>query len=108
MLMLSLRHDHLYKQLNKNIIRSTEFRHARSKVQGVPVILCTLSMLSNSLIHIFTNANPIATVVVDEASQITLGNYVRPLQKFPSITKMCMIGDDKQCMSIRSVPAFPV
>lgn len=57
-------------------------------------------MLSNPLMHIFTGLNPIKTMVVDEASQITLGNYVSPLQNFPSIHKLCMIGDDKQCESI--------
>lgn len=54
-------------------------------------------MLAHPHLHIFTSVNPIKIVVVDEASQITLGSYVAPLQNFPSIYKLCMIGDDKQC-----------
>ncbi|KAI0833475.1 P-loop containing nucleoside triphosphate hydrolase protein [Trametes gibbosa] len=89
-------HDHIYSNVNKNLIVSHEFKRAHNKIKGVPVFLCTLSMLSSSLLHIFTSVNPINTLVVDEASQITLGNYVAPLKNFPSIHKMCMIGDDKQ------------
>ncbi|TFK87476.1 hypothetical protein K466DRAFT_490831 [Polyporus arcularius HHB13444] len=91
-------HAHIYKDLTKNIITSKEFRPKllRDKIEGVPVTLCTLSMLSNMKIHLFTKANPIKTLVVDEASQITLGSYLAPLQNFPTIHKMCMIGDDKQ------------
>ena len=91
------RHDHIYSPLIKNVIQSTEFKGAHSRIQGVPVILCTLSMLAHPRIHIFTSANPITTLVIDEASQISLGSYVAPLQRFPSIHKICMIGDDKQC-----------
>ena len=93
------RHEHIYGHLHRNMITSHEFKRARSRIQGVPVILCTLSMLSHPKLNIFTTANPIHTLVIDEASQITLGQYVAPLQKFPSIHKMCMIGDDKQCKS---------
>lgn len=75
------------------------------------MFLCTLSMLSNPTLHIFTSVNPIKTLVVDEASQITLGSYVVPLTSFPTISKMCMIGDDKQCrlslaFSLHSVLIF--
>lgn len=92
------RHEHIYaREINTNIIKSTEFRHARRHIEGIPVILCTLSILSHPKLHVFTAANPIKTVVVDEASQITLGQYVAPLQRFPTIHKICMIGDDKQC-----------
>ncbi|KAI0671739.1 P-loop containing nucleoside triphosphate hydrolase protein [Trametes maxima] len=89
-------HEHIYGQVIRNVITSAEFRHAPQKVQGVPVILCTLSMLSHPRISIFTRANPIKTMVVDEASQITLGNYIHPLNTFTTINKLCMIGDDKQ------------
>ncbi|KAI0359866.1 P-loop containing nucleoside triphosphate hydrolase protein [Trametes cingulata] len=95
-------HEHIYQQITRNIITSGEFRRAHDKIRGVPVILCTLSMLSHPRIHIFTQANPIKIMVVDEASQITLGNYISPLQTYPSIHKLCMIGDDKQC----SVPPY--
>ncbi|KAH9945186.1 P-loop containing nucleoside triphosphate hydrolase protein [Epithele typhae] len=90
-------HDHLYKQIQKNVISSIEFKQARSRIQGVPVMLCTLSMLSNKLLHIFTNVNPVKALVIDEASQITLGSYVFPFNRFATtIHKIAMIGDDKQ------------
>ncbi|KAH9850369.1 P-loop containing nucleoside triphosphate hydrolase protein [Lenzites betulinus] len=89
-------HDHIYSKVNKNLIISKDFKRAHRQIQGVKVFLCTLSMLSNPTLHIFTSVNPIKTLVVDEASQITLGSYVVPLTSFPTISKMCMIGDDKQ------------
>ncbi|KAI0649113.1 P-loop containing nucleoside triphosphate hydrolase protein [Trametes meyenii] len=89
-------HEHIYGQVIRNVITSAEFRSAAPRVKGVPVILCTLSMLSHPRISMFTCANPIKTMVIDEASQITLGNYISPLKRFSTINKLCMIGDDKQ------------
>ena len=57
-------------------------------------------MLAHPLIYKFTKPNPVKIMVVDEASQITLGNYVAPFNMFSNtIHKVCMIGDDKQCES---------
>ncbi|CDO73717.1 hypothetical protein BN946_scf185015.g45 [Trametes cinnabarina] len=93
-------HDHLYRPLTKNVISTFEFKRASQQIQDIPVILCTLSMLSHPKLHIFTTANPITTMVVDEASQITLGNYVAPLQKFShTIRKVYLI-------NIISVPPY--
>jgi hypothetical protein len=39
------------------------------------------------------------TLVVDEASQIEVGNYITTFTKFGSLRKVCFIGDNKQCMS---------
>ncbi|KAI0719276.1 P-loop containing nucleoside triphosphate hydrolase protein [Cerioporus squamosus] len=91
-------HAHIYQDLTRNIIVSRDFcpKLLHGRLEGVPVILSTLSMLSHPKIDIFTRANPIKTLVVDEASRITLGSYVAPLEKFPTIHKICMIGDDKQ------------
>lgn len=69
-----------------------------SKLQGVKVILCTLSMLSNTRITVFTKVNPLHTLVVDEASQIEIGDYIPIFSAFKhSLRKVCFIGDDKQC-----------
>ena len=54
-------------------------------------------MLSNPQINKFTALVPLTTLVVDEASQISINDYIPALQKFPSLRKMCFIGDDKQC-----------
>ncbi|KAI0331917.1 P-loop containing nucleoside triphosphate hydrolase protein [Cubamyces sp. BRFM 1775] len=89
-------HEHLYKDINKNIVTSKEFKRIKG-LQDIPVMLCTLSMLAHPLINKFTTPNPIKIMVVDEASQITLGNYVAPFNHFSNtIHKVCMIGDDKQ------------
>ena len=64
------------------------------------MILCTLSMLSNRDIWKFTKEVPLKTLVVDEASQIEVGNYIPVFTAFKdSLRKLCFIGDDKQCMS---------
>ncbi|KAH9903023.1 P-loop containing nucleoside triphosphate hydrolase protein [Cubamyces lactineus] len=90
-------HEHLYKDINKNIITSREFKGKIKGLQDIPVMLCTLSMLAHPLIYKFTKPNPVKIMVVDEASQITLGNYVAPFNMFSNtIHKVCMIGDDKQ------------
>jgi superfamily I DNA and/or RNA helicase len=66
---------------------------------GVRVVLCTLSMLSNSRVMAAGLARlvPIQTVVVDEASQIEAGDYLPLVGRFAStLKKIVCIGDDKQ------------
>ena len=94
------RHEHLYGKVENNVIRSDEFKIASSKanLQGIQVMLCTLSMLSNFNITKFTKEIPLKTLVVDEASQIEIGNYIAPFSSFKrTLQKTCFIGDDKQC-----------
>lgn len=55
-------------------------------------------MLSNPRIDMFTNKIPIKSLVVDEASQIALSDFVHPLSSLKSLEKLSFIGDDKQCM----------
>lgn len=67
---------------------------------GSSVILCTLSMLSHpALIQSgITRLIPLENVLVDEASQIEIGDYLPLLDKFyRDIRKLAFIGDDKQC-----------
>ena len=46
----------------------------------------------------FTDLVPVQTVIVDEASQIEVGDYLLLLAKYKStLRKMVFIGDDKQC-----------
>jgi hypothetical protein len=96
-----LRHEHLYLKVQKNLISSDTFHFASSKsnLKDCQVILCTLSMLSNARISNFTKEIPLKTLVVDEASQIEVGNYISIFTEFKdSLRKLCFIGDDKQCM----------
>ena len=54
-------------------------------------------MLSNSELYKFTNVVPIHTVIIDEASQIEVGDYLPLLHRFRhSLQKLVFIGDDKQ------------
>ena len=47
----------------------------------------------------FTELVPVETLIVDEASQVEIGDYLVPLSKFYySLQKIIFIGDDKQCM----------
>jgi superfamily I DNA and/or RNA helicase len=45
---------------------------------------------------------PIKTLVIDEASQIEIGDYIPLFTSHSTIRKVCFIGDDKQCK-----PSFP-
>jgi hypothetical protein len=96
-----VRHEHLYSKIQDNIIRSDTFKGAQSRIQDCQVILCTLSMLSNPAIRKFTWSIPVQTLVVDEASQIEIGDYLAVFTSFfRTLRKVCFIGDDKQCMSL--------
>lgn len=95
------RHEHLYEKIERNIIVSDQFPKTvldgESKLRGAKVILCTLSMMANPKLSVFTQAVPVETVIVDEASQIETGNYVPLLHLFKTtVAKLVFIGDDKQ------------
>lgn len=101
--LLYFRHEHLYQKTQPYVIQSDEFtEHLGVRLKGVQVILCTLSMLSNKHISRFTSSVPLQTLVVDEASQIEVGDYVSTFAKFSGLRKVCFIGDDKQCKSFKS------
>ena len=93
------RHEHLYHRISRNIIRSDNLRKAAQELKGVKVILSTLSMLSNPRIDVVTSKVPLKFMVVDEASQIAVSDYISPLESFQTLQKICFIGDDKQCKS---------
>jgi superfamily I DNA and/or RNA helicase len=80
------------------MIRSNEFtKLSPSRLTGSKVMLCTLSMLSSVFLSKFTRFVPLRTLVVDEASQIKIGDYIPAFLTFSlSLRKVCFIGDDKQ------------
>ncbi|EAU85578.2 hypothetical protein CC1G_06291 [Coprinopsis cinerea okayama7 len=53
-------------------------------------------MLSNNKIPLFTKHIPLHTLIIDEASQIEIGNYVSVFMNFASLRKVCFIGDPEQ------------
>jgi hypothetical protein len=94
-------HEHLYTSINSNVIRSDTFPQtaleAERRLSGARVLLCTLSMLSNFKIGVFARVVPVETVIVDEASQIEVGDYVPLLHRYKAtLAKLVFIGDDKQ------------
>lgn len=98
------RHEHLYEAIQANVIESGDFKRTQheneSLVFGARVMLCTISMLSNERLMEcgFTKTVPVQTVIVDEASQIEVGDYLPILARYKtSLRKLVFIGDDKQC-----------
>ncbi|KAL5503959.1 hypothetical protein ACEPAH_8031 [Sanghuangporus vaninii] len=87
-------HEHLYEQLPKsNILTSNNMRHPlRSQV-----VLCTLSMISNSRFTDVTKHLQFASIIVEEASQVPMNNYLPIITQYGRyIQKVNFIGDDKQ------------
>lgn len=99
----TFRHEHLYHQLENNFIRSDDFPNSVTEaalaLAGAQVILCTLSMLSHPGLRASGIASlvEIQTIIVDEASQIEVGDYIPLLQACHGIKKMVFVGDNKQC-----------
>lgn len=97
------RNEHLYSKIESNVIRSDDFPHtitgATGLLSGSRIILCTLSMLSHPMLATsgaFEIA-PVDTVIIDEASQIEIGDYLPLLSRFGCrLRKLAFIGDDKQ------------
>ncbi|KZV97480.1 hypothetical protein EXIGLDRAFT_764437 [Exidia glandulosa HHB12029] len=94
-------HEHLYLQVHDHMICSKDFPkksdEAAEKLGGVRVILCTLSMLSHPNLPIFSNIVPIETLIIDEASQIELGDFVPVLCQYSeTVRKLVFVGDDMQ------------
>ncbi|KAG0706773.1 P-loop containing nucleoside triphosphate hydrolase protein [Suillus ampliporus] len=94
-------HEHLYANLRSNIINSGDFLKPgllQTQLKNCPVVLCTLSMLSSPTFRRmggFT-AVPLRTLVIDEASQIEIGDYIPLFMSHTTIRKVCLIGDNKQ------------
>ncbi|KAG1804544.1 uncharacterized protein BJ212DRAFT_891901 [Suillus subaureus] len=93
-------HEHLYANIRANAIISEDFFAPgfSKELQTTPVILCTLSMLSSPALRKRGGfeAAPLRTLVIDEASQIEIGDYIPVFTSHTSIRKVCFIGDDKQ------------
>ncbi len=76
------RHEHIYEQISDYVIPSDELPSDALGVslllKGVRVMLCTLSMLSNPVLQqlrVFKHV-PVHRLVIDEASQISVFNYL--------------------------------
>lgn len=94
----------MYEIIRLNVIETGELKHTAHDnarmLLGARVILCTMSMLStNRVVDCgITKVVPVQTVIIDEASQIEVGDYLPILARFrTTLRKMVFIGDDKQC-----------
>ena len=76
------RHEHIYEKIEHHLLRSDEFPEDLGALErtigGSPVILCTLSMLSNPILDDrgLYGLVPLERLVIDEASQIEVGEYM--------------------------------
>ncbi|KAF5372451.1 hypothetical protein D9757_009904 [Collybiopsis confluens] len=99
-------HEHIYKEIEKHLIRTDSLpkdRLAVSRMIGSStVILSTLGLLSNPTLDnngTFTIV-PVENLVVDEASQIDVFDYMHVFHHFrKTLRKVCFFGDPKQCKS---------
>ncbi|KAF8843771.1 hypothetical protein BDN67DRAFT_896582 [Paxillus ammoniavirescens] len=101
-------HEHLYTNILANLITSGEFSGRLSELRGCPVVLCTLSMLSSDTLRRLGAFRmvPVRTVVVDEASQIEIGDYIPIFSTITTIRKVTFIGDDMQYRMPPQIGAF--
>jgi len=97
-------HEHLYERIQENVLVSSNFTkgvvQTEQLLAGRRVVLCTMSMLSNARIRStgITQIVPIEVLIVDEASQIEVGDYLAPVHMFAkTLKRVIFVGDDKQC-----------
>ncbi|KAL5478689.1 hypothetical protein ACEPAI_1966 [Sanghuangporus weigelae] len=96
-------HEHIYDdRVTDSLIRTDELPNGVQDVEvtfyGVNVILCTISTLSNPSLNdkrIFEFV-PVSNLIVDEASQIGIFNYMHIFANFKRLSKVCFFGDPKQ------------
>ncbi|KAG6888035.1 hypothetical protein C0992_009850 [Termitomyces sp. T32_za158] len=100
-------HEHLYEGIREKVLVSDQFldikdRVALSRLLGRScIILSTLGMLSNPTLHQngMFEVVPVGRLVVDEASQIKIEDFLHILHRFRhSLGKLCFFGDPKQRM----------
>ncbi|KAF8994646.1 P-loop containing nucleoside triphosphate hydrolase protein [Cyathus striatus] len=96
-------HEHLYAGVESNLIRSDELPGDRVGVErlfnGSTIVLSSLSMLSNPAFEIngIFDLVPVERLVVDEASQIRVFEYLHIFVKFQKeLLKVCYFGDPNQ------------
>ncbi|KAE9397707.1 P-loop containing nucleoside triphosphate hydrolase protein [Gymnopus androsaceus JB14] len=96
-------HEHIYETIQERLMRTDELpadRLAMSRVVGSSrVILSTLGLLSNPALDKNGTFDiiPVERLIVDEASQINVFEYMHVFHKFrKSLQKVCFFGDPKQ------------
>ncbi|KAK0483001.1 P-loop containing nucleoside triphosphate hydrolase protein [Armillaria luteobubalina] len=96
-------HEHIYTGIERRLYRADKLPNKRKElieiIGGSRIMLSTLSMLSNPALDgngIFDLVPP-RSLVVDEASQINVFEYMHIFFKFrKEMTQVCFFGDPKQ------------
>ncbi|KAG6824710.1 hypothetical protein H0H92_006077 [Tricholoma furcatifolium] len=98
-------HEHIYNEIQERVLVSDEILgvkdvHQLYRILGpTTVMLSTLSMLSSpnvDRVGLF-RVVPVGRLVVDEASQIKIDDFMHILYKFRSpLKKLCFFGDPQQ------------
>jgi superfamily I DNA and/or RNA helicase len=101
MLTSDVRHEHLYEKTEHKMIRTDSLPETRLEAQrmllGARVILCTSATLLNERLANIAAVAPVETLIMDEASQIEIGDYVPVINRYQHyLRKMVFIGDHKQ------------
>ncbi|KAG5734510.1 hypothetical protein E4T56_gene5962 [Termitomyces sp. T112] len=99
------RHEHIYEKIDERVLVSDAFLAVKDHVAlsrllgGSCIMLSTLGMLSNPTldrIGMFSVV-PVGRLVVDEASQIKIEDFLHILHRFrKSLEKLCFFGDPNQ------------
>ncbi|KAF8483864.1 hypothetical protein DFH94DRAFT_690333 [Russula ochroleuca] len=98
-------HEELYEEVKDVVIRSDILKQdsgisgTRQIFDGVTLVLSTLSMLSNPILTDYglLKLIPVRSLVVDEASQIDVFDFMHLFHKFSKVLKkVCLFGDPKQ------------
>jgi len=93
-------HEELYDEVKGVIIRSDELINCVSPEEmfdGITLVLSTLSMLSNPMLDYLFRLIPVRSLVVDEASQVDVLEFMHLFFKFSRVLeKVCFFGDPKQ------------
>ncbi|KAG8984717.1 Small subunit (SSU) processome component, partial [Tulasnella sp. 427] len=93
-------HEAEYNKCEGYMLRSSQFKkELRQQMGNITFVLCTISMLFSPVfekIGLFRMI-PMERLVVDEASQIFVGDYLALFYKFrETLAKVCWFGDPRQ------------
>ncbi|KAF5335473.1 hypothetical protein D9611_012174 [Ephemerocybe angulata] len=95
-------HEHLYEAISAKVIRSDTLpatpRELEALIGGSCIVLSTLGMLSNPALEergVFKEV-PVERLIVDEASQIRIFEFLHLFERFRDLEKMFFFGDPQQ------------
>ncbi|KAF9459527.1 P-loop containing nucleoside triphosphate hydrolase protein [Collybia nuda] len=100
-------HEHIYTLIGKSLIRidtlPTKMADTKKVIGSSCIVLSTLSTLSNPTLvkNGLFKLVPVDRLVIDEASQIKVFDFMSVFVQFSNLKKICFFGDPKQ----HSLPA---